>query len=166
MKKIFWKFGPACSARARARGLWSFSLTVLEAENSRSSKVADMGVYRHGLIYWFQNGIKHKNRTKNGELSLHKQHQIHWFNKIDKAFEVKVRHFLSDFDVFYRFGITESRQDRRHPYRPLLLTSNFWPPVLWGWNFRGRAHARALSRPAQTFRLSFSYLKTALRRAA
>ena len=43
------KFEVAEAARTRPRGPTNFGLTVMEAENSRSPKVFDIGVYGLGL---------------------------------------------------------------------------------------------------------------------
>ena len=129
-------FWPGPAPPTPAHWLLSFGITVLEAKNLRSSKVVNMGIYGLVLTHWLQNGIKHQNRTKNGELLLHRHLQFWWSEKIDEAYVVKIRHFSSDFDVLYRFVITESREVRRYPYQAHLVTSNFRPPVLWGQNFR------------------------------
>ena len=94
-------FRPAEADRGRSRGLFSFGLTVLEAENSRSPNVINMGVNGLHLTSQFQNAQKRQNRTKIDELLL----GIFGILEITLGLLIK---FWSDFDVFGHFGI------RRH----------------------------------------------------
>ena len=85
------KFEVAEAARGRPTGHRNFGLTVMEAENSRSPNVPDMGIYDLVLTSSFQNGQKRPNRTKIDELSLHKHLQIFDILKIIHVLLIKVR---------------------------------------------------------------------------
>ena len=64
------EFEAAEATRGRPKGQSRFGLTVVEAEISRSTKVADMGIYGPLLTHGFQNGQKFQNRTKNDKVLL------------------------------------------------------------------------------------------------
>ena len=93
-------------------------------------------------MFWFQIDQKHQNRSKNGDLLLLKWRWFLWLWKSEGAYEVKIRQFCSDCDVFAHFRIRRSSGVHRYPYRPHLVTSDFRPPVLWGQNFDSLAIGR------------------------
>ena len=110
-----------------------------------------MGIYGLLLTHWFQNGQKRQNHLK-----------IFETRKIFIVLVVKLRQFWSDFGIFGHFWISESRGDRRYPYRPFLVTSNFRPLLLWGQNLGGWSLGRAWPQLAQNLYVTSGWPPTAL----
>ena len=96
------KFEVTEATRGQAKHLQNLGLTVVEAENPRSSNHPNMGIYGLHLTHWFQNMQKYQNWTKIDELLLINQplfsgYQNYWPPyACSKTFSIFVwfRHFL------------------------------------------------------------------------
>ena len=83
--------------------------TVLEAENPRSPKVVDMGIYDQLLTSWVQNDQNLQNWTKVEEVLLHKQWLFSGSQKSWSDYEVKIGEFRSNLVGYGLFGLEGSR---------------------------------------------------------
>ena len=80
--------------------------------------------YQSTHTSWFQNWQKCQNRSKIDNILLHMNLVIFGILKIILGVVIKVHQFCLDLDIFGHFD---------------LMTSKFWPSVVRGQNFGGRA---------------------------
>ena len=87
----------------------------MEAENPRSPKVVDMGIYDQLLTSLVQNDQNQQNWTKIHEVLLHRHFRVFGIKEIIIAYEVKLRQSRSNFAGFGHFELRRSRADHRYP---------------------------------------------------